>query len=152
MVYAWPSNGGRLELHNPSALELDFLGIQDPFTECNKSVNPVEEDAFVHRLRRLGGVFFEHRYGIRTGEVKDNEVHTWLGWPEDEQHRGGVWMVKVKHGQTSERKTGMIRLAKTMQDRCRAIELCGGEFYAEPAEEVLVPINPRPWRRGMMVQ
>ena len=149
VVYAWPSTGGRFELQNPGALELDVLRIEDPFTECNRSYNTIEEDAFVHRLRRLGGIFFEHQYGTRTDELRDNEVHTWLGWPEDEEHKGGVWMVKVKYNEVYERRTGRIRLAKTMQDRCRAIEMCGGVFYATPTEEHLVPMKPIPYPNGM---
>jgi hypothetical protein len=47
VVYAWPSTGGRLELQDASALELDFLGIQDHFTEAESSPNATEEDAFV---------------------------------------------------------------------------------------------------------
>ena len=149
VVYAWPSTGGRFELQNPSVLELDILGIEDRFTECNKSYNTIEEDAFVYRLRRLGGVFFERQYGVRIDELRDNEIHTWLGWPKDEEHKGGVWMLKVKYNETYERRTGRIRLAKTMQERCRAIEMCGGVFYATPTEEHLVPMEPIPYPNGM---
>ena len=148
MIYAWPSTGGRFELRDPGALELDVLGIEDPFTECNKSYDPVEEDAFVHRLRRVGGIFFEHQYGSRRDELRANEIHTWLGWPEDEEHKGGVWMIKVKFSETFERRTGRIRLAKTMQERCRAIEMCGGFFYATPTEEHLVPMEPVSYPNG----
>ena len=60
VVYAWPSTGGRLELQNPSVFELDILGIQDHSTEHSKSTNPIDEDAFAVRLRRLGGTFYKY--------------------------------------------------------------------------------------------
>lgn len=144
VVYAWPSTGGRFELQNPSAFELDVLGIEDHLAERNKSADAMEEDAFVERLRRLGGTFYEYQYGIRRGEHLFDEIHTWLGWPEDEEHEGGVWMLKAKWSERSDKMTGRIRLATTMQDRCRAIEICGGVFYASPTEEHLVPMEPIP--------
>lgn len=144
IVYAWPSSGGRLELQSPSAFELDFLGIEDHLAERNKSADAIEEDAFVARLRRLGGIFYEHQYGFRRGEHLSNETHTWLGWPEDEEHKGGVWVLKVKWIDRREKMTGRIRLATTMQDRCRAIEMSGGVFYASPTEDHLVPMEPTP--------
>ncbi len=147
-VYAWPSTGGRLELQNPSALELDILGIEDHFNESNKSNDAVEEDAFFLRLRRLGGTFYEYQYGSRHEELRGAEIHTWLGWPEDEEHKGGVWVLKLKWSELRSpvrpRMTGRIRLARTMQDRCRAIEMCGGIFYANPPDEHLVPMEPMP--------
>ncbi|KIW68436.1 hypothetical protein PV04_04382 [Phialophora macrospora] len=147
-VYAWPSTGGRLELPNPSALELDLLGIEDHFNESNKSIDTTEEDAFALRVRRLGGTFYEYQYGSRREELRDAEIHSWLGWPEDEEHKGGVWVLKLKWSELRSpfrpRMTGRIRLAKTMQDRCRAIEMCGGTFYANPTDEHLVPMDPMP--------
>ena len=143
IVYAWPSTGGRLELLDPSPFDLTFLGIEDHLVECNKSTNSTEEDAFVAKLRRLGGTFYEYTYGVRealfSDGLEDDSLVTWLGWPEDEAHQGGVWVLKIK--QNEMRKTGRIRLATTMQDRCRAIELCGGEFFAVPGEEHLVSME-----------
>ena len=57
-------------------------------------------------------------------------------------------MIKVKFSETFERRTGRIRLAKTMQERCRAIEMCGGLFYATPTEEHLVPMEPVTYPNG----
>jgi hypothetical protein len=143
-VYAWPSTGGRFELQNPSAFELDYLGIEDHSAESNNSADTTEEDAFVRRLRHLGGTFYEYQYGTRRNEDRQAELLTWLGWPEDEEHKGGVWVLKVKRSETFKVMTGRIRLAKTMQDRCRMIEICGGVFYASPTEEQLVPMEPVP--------
>lgn len=143
-IYAWPSTGGRFELQNPSAFELDYLGIEDHFAESNNSADTTEEDAFVQRLRHLGGTFYEYQYAVRGREGHQAELLTWLGWPDDEEHKGGVWVLKVKRSDTFEVMTGRIRLAKTMQDRCRMIELCGGVFYASPTEEQLVPMEPVP--------
>src|SRR5271163_4380645 len=75
VVYAWPSTGGRLELENPSVLELDTLGIEDRLTESNRSIQATEEDAFVLRLRRLGGTFYQYDNGFRRNELKDAEIH-----------------------------------------------------------------------------
>jgi len=143
-VYAWPSTGGRLELENPSAFELDILGIENHFMESNRSTDTIEEDSFALRLRRLGGTFYEYKYGIRRDELKNAEIHTWLGWPEDEEHKGGVWVLKLKKSEIrfENRMTGRIRLATTMQDRCRAIEMCGGVFYAHLTDEHLVSMEP----------
>lgn len=152
VAYAWPSTGGRLELQNPSPFELDILGIEDHFTDSNRSADATDEDAFVRRLRRLGGTFYEYQYGIKNGEYSYAEIHTWLGWPEDEDHKGGVWVLKVKRSETFEKMTGKIRLAKTMQDRCRAIKMCGGVFYDSLTEEHLVPIEPIPYPSGMGFQ
>jgi len=71
-----------------------------------------------------------------------------LGWPEDEEHKGGVWVLKLKRseirGPDENRMTGRIRLARTIQERCRAIEMCGGTFYAHPTDEHLVSMDPMP--------
>lgn len=133
---------------NPSAFELDILGIENHLTESDRSADATEEDAFALRLRRLGGVFYRYRYGVRHGELLDDEIHTWLGWPEDREHKGGVWVLKLKRnemrGPFENRMTGRIRLAGTMPDRCRAIEMCGGTFHARPTDEHLVPLEPMP--------
>lgn len=147
-VYAWPSTGGRLELQNPSAFELDMLGITDHFTESNKSTDATEEDSFVLKFRRLGGTFYQYKHGVRHGELEEAEIHTWLGWPEDEEHKGGVWVLKLTwtemRKRSPSRMTARIGLATTMQDRCRAIEMCGGTFYANPTDEHLVSMEPMP--------
>jgi hypothetical protein len=148
IVYAWPSTGGRLELENPSALELDILGIENHLTESNRSTEATEEDSFALRLRRLGGTFYQYDSSFRRNELRDAEIHTWLGWPEDEEHKGGVWVLKLKksemYGPDENRMTGRIKLARTMQERCRAIEMCGGTFYAHPTDEHLVSLDPMP--------
>jgi len=120
-VYAWPSTGGRLELENPSAFELDILDIE------------------IILRRAIGRPY---QYGIRRNELKDAEIYTWLGWPEDEEHKGGVWVLKKSEMRFENRMTGRIRLAKTMQDRCRAVEMCCGIFYAHPTDEHLVSTQP----------
>lgn len=149
VVYAWPSTGGRLELQNPSAFELDILGVRDYSTESNRSTDAAEEDAFVQRLRRLGGTFYKYQYGIRHRDDLGREIDTWLGWPEDEEHKGGVWVLKIQKSEALVKMTGRIRLATTMQDRCRAIEMCGGVFYASPTEGHLVPMEPISHPSGM---
>lgn len=145
-VYAWPSTGGRFELEDPSAFELDVLGITNHFTECSNSANFTEEDDFVQKLRLLGGTFYEHAYWIRYKDAKRDEIHTWLGWPEDEEHRGGVWMLTLRRSEMYQRKTARIKLARTMQERCQAIQMCGGVFYAFPTDEHRVPMVPMPSR------
>lgn len=149
VVYAWPSAGGRLELQNPGPFELAFLGIEDRLNEMNSSLDPAIEDTFAQRLRYLGGTFYEHQYGERYREFEQETLITWLGWPEDEEHSGGVWVLqttqsRLESSHPNDNKTGRIRLAATMQERCRAIEMCGGTFYASPTEEHLVPMRPAP--------
>lgn len=143
-VYAWPSIGGRLELRNPSAFELEVLGIEDASLEINCSADFGVEDAFAYKLRSLGGTFSEHSYLTKGSPLDREEVHTWLGWPQDEAHKGGVWVLALEERHTWDRKTGRIRLARTMEERCRAIELCGGTFYPTVGDEHLVPMEPLP--------
>lgn len=62
-LYGWPSTGGRYTLQNPSAFELDFLGV-DRFVESKKASTAEDEDAFClkgpparqHILRVLAGL------------------------------------------------------------------------------------------------
>jgi hypothetical protein len=67
-----------------------------------------------------------------------------LGWPDDEEHCGGVWVLKGTKLEMSGKKAGRVRLATSMQDRCRASEMCGGVFYQVPPEEHFVPLGPVP--------
>jgi hypothetical protein len=114
VIWAWPSTGGRLELHNQgAAFELDHSGIVDHLTECDMSNNVTEEDAF--------GIFCEYQYGFRHGEEQDDDIHTWLCWPEDDEQRGGAWVLKARKADTKERVTGRIRLASTMGDAVRRL-------------------------------
>ena len=141
-----------MELENPSVFEIYILGIQDYSAEHNKSTDPVEEDAIATRLRRLGGTFYKYIYGMKDYENRDAKIHTWFGWPEDDEHEGGVWVLKLTKDDTFERNTGRIRLATSMQDRCWAIEMCGGVFCASPTEEHLVSIEAVPHQCGMTAQ
>jgi hypothetical protein len=43
-------------------------------------------------------------------------------------------------------------MATSMQDRCQAIEMCGGVFYASRADEHLVPVEDVPHSCGMNAQ
>jgi hypothetical protein len=128
-LYGWPSTGGRHTLENSSALELDFLGV-DRFVESEKAAKAEDEDAFCLKLRRLSGTFCEFSHGLKTGERLDNEVHSFLGWPDD----GGVWLLELSREEAYDRKVGAFRLAKTMEERCHEIQMCGGTFYADPTE------------------
>ena len=134
VVYAWPSTGGRLELQDATPPELDFLGIQDHFTHLERSYNVTEEYAFAMKLQRLDRTSYQYHAGVKRGDLKDNEVHKWLGWPDDDQHRGGVWVLKLKYSELrfgrlwENRKTGRIRLARTTvrrsgveRSRCGAV-------------------------------
>ena len=57
------------------------------------------------------------------GEV----VETFLGWPEN----GGVWVLRETWDDSEGRAVARIKLAKTMEERCRAIEMSGGTFYLD---------------------
>lgn len=146
-VYAWPSTGGRFELKNPGTFELDFLGIEGHVIDSNSSTDYAEEDAFVTKIRSLGGIFYPYQFRSRRWRSHldgEEDTFTWLGWPEDDAHRGGVWMLKVKQTAMRANKTGRIRLARNMEERCRAIELCGGVFYPIPTDEHIVAMEPSP--------
>lgn len=148
-IYAWPSTGGRLELQDPGAFELEYLGIDQPLVETNCSADLAEEDDFVRKVRLLGGVFYPYAYlerRWRSPHDGNADIYTWLGWPEDEVHQGGVWMLTMEQTRTemSSRQIGRIKLARTMQERCQAIEMCGGTFYAIPDEHHMVALEPEP--------
>jgi hypothetical protein len=53
-------------------------------------------------------------------------------------------VLKLKYIEKRDRMTGRIKLARTMGERCRAIEMCGGTFYPNPTDEHLVSLDPLP--------
>lgn len=97
-------------------------------TSCHSGLSGTSGDTAT--LRRLGGTFCEFSHGLKTGELLNNKVHSFLGWPED----GGVWLLELSRKEAYDRRVGAIRLAKTMEERCHEIQMCGGTFCADPTE------------------
>ncbi len=70
----------------------------------------------------------------RDMKLSEMEVLT-LGWPEV----GGVWVLRRPSRWGEDRGWSLrIRNAVTMKERCEAIEMSGGVFYARPEENVFV--------------
>ena len=136
-VMCWPSVGGIIINPHVSSVELDFLHLSR-FEVTPRSSNADEEDAFCRQLRRTGGKWWIH-YGdftetdrrTRPRSEKEREELV-LGWPED----GGVWVLRERNWNDLLRKPGLSRLtnAHTMEERCKAMEMSGAVYYANPKD------------------
>ena len=129
-LYGWPSTGGRLTILSPSAFELDYLNV-NRFTTSERADEPATEDAFCLQMKRLGATFIQWgRALFIDAEKAAEEIHTILGWPAS----GGVWVIRETWEALYDRDVGRVKLAKTMEERCRAIEMSGGTFFANPSD------------------
>ncbi|KXH53422.1 hypothetical protein CNYM01_01167 [Colletotrichum nymphaeae SA-01] len=153
MVYGWPSTGGFYMLHC-DGVDLEFLGL-NRLVPTPRSDDSADEDAHCINMRKLGAKFYksdwdyhlkttthenpQDRYqkAIRLGKdnlsaaeetykVAEKFIEV-FGWPTT----GGVWALKLS---TDKIHTFGIRNAFTMDEKCRAIEMMGGVFYADPNE------------------
>jgi hypothetical protein len=134
-VKGFPSTGG-VYIHSCSAMELDFLGL-DRFETAPPSSVPAEEDDFCARLQLLGAVWW------RSVAEKD-KAHAWaaLRHPKDSKSKirflgveeGGVWALEIERRDGVEKGVGRIENALTMEEKCRAIERFGGDFYPDPTQ------------------
>ncbi|KXH44443.1 hypothetical protein CSIM01_13799 [Colletotrichum simmondsii] len=153
MVYGWPSTGGFYMLQC-DGVDLEFLGV-DRLVPTPRSDDPAEEDTHCINMRKLGAKFYQSdwdyylkttthedlqdRYQKAMELGKDNffaaeeankaaeKFIKVFGWPTT----GGVWALKVS---TDKVHSFGIRNAFTMDEKCRAIEMMGGVFYADPHE------------------
>ncbi|KAI9714799.1 MAG: hypothetical protein M1820_000088 [Bogoriella megaspora] len=136
-VRCWPSKGGIVAHDTCSIFEVNFLGL-DPLntTPSNRDSDPEEEDRFCNRLRMIGGRSSKtesayNSYSIVVGSRDTWDV--WLGWPGEKGREGkeGVWVLKLNHVDGRFKGAGRIRNMSTMGDRCKAIEMLGGQFYKD---------------------
>jgi len=127
IVYGWPSTGGIWVHADCYAVELDFLGLSRFEPSDTERFSPAEDD-FCRRLEMIGADFYarEYDYNIQTYTYKESGV--WYGWPENAPD-GGVWVLRTKGIEDAELGVARIRNARTMEERCKAIEMLGGKFY-----------------------
>jgi hypothetical protein len=84
-------------------------------------------------VRQLGATWFldEEEYVldcIRDSESWDPFID--VGWPAG----GGVWVLKLTHGEAIRRGTARINITRDMEERCRVIEQLEGTYYANPKD------------------
>ncbi|TVY84132.1 hypothetical protein LSUE1_G002189 [Lachnellula suecica] len=138
IVRGWPSIGGIIVNTHVSSVELDWLGLSR-FEASPRSTIADEEDTFCRRLRRTGAKWwssysdFEEAMDARMRPISANEREALLlGWPEN----GGVWVMRADNWYDLGVAPGSWRLsnAHTMEERCRAMEMSGAIFYANPED------------------
>jgi hypothetical protein len=135
VVRGFPSTGG-VYIHSCSVMELDFLGL-DRFETAPRSSDPAEEDDFCARLQLFGAVWW-------PSVADKDEAHAWaaLRHPNDRKSKirfigveqGGVWALEIDRREGVEKGVGRIENAMTMEEKCRAIEKFGGDFYPDPTQ------------------
>ncbi|KAL8744301.1 MAG: hypothetical protein Q9190_003444 [Brigantiaea leucoxantha] len=134
LVRGFPSKSGIYLLRDAGPVEPEFLSL-DRFHETLRSDEPAEEDAFCQRMRGMGAQWFENereadersppkvRDGKRVGKIE-----VWLGWPQS----GGIWVLEIEEFEGARRGVGgRIKNAKSMEERCRFIEMLGGVFFSD---------------------
>lgn len=130
IVYGWPSTGG-IWVHEPCyGIELEFLGLSRFEISATERFS-AEEDAFCERLEWIGGEFYESELIYNRKMSTYHSSRSWYGWP-GAVPAGGVWALWTGEGDTDGAVLGVSRIrdALTMEERCEAIEMLGGRFYA----------------------
>lgn len=138
IVMCWPSVGGIIVNTHVSSVELDFLNLPR-FEASRRSNNISEEDVFCRKLRKTGGKWWDNYWDfleavdsrMRPISTKEREALL-LGWPAD----GGVWVMKALNWYNFGVEPGSWRLrnAHTMGERCKAMEMSGATYYANPED------------------
>jgi hypothetical protein len=137
-VMCWPSIGGIIVNWHVTSVELDFLNLSR-FEASPRSSNADKEDAFCRLLRRTGGKWWSDYWDfmqavdakMRPMSAKEREALL-LGWPED----GGVLVMRESDWYEFGKEPGSWRLrnAHTMEERCKAMEMSGAVYYANPED------------------
>jgi hypothetical protein len=133
IVRCWPSVGGIVVAEHAHAVELEYIGA-DRFRPEPRSNNATEEDKFCMKLRKIGGKWWKHYADFEDATIHkrrmmypDERDVLILGWPED----GGVWVMREHIWKNVGVKFGPVWNALNMRERCKAIEIVGGTFYAK---------------------
>lgn len=124
-VYGWPTTGGVWIHDRCSGIELEFLNLSRFELTPTQRWSP-EEDEFCRRLERIGAHFLKDEKEFTSTLEIPWVSSLWYGWPSS----GGVWALRLDDELKGARLgVGRIKNALTMDERCRAIEMLGGEFY-----------------------
>ncbi|KAK1982282.1 hypothetical protein LZ30DRAFT_539212, partial [Colletotrichum cereale] len=135
-VQGWPSKGGVYIIRDCIGLELDFLEV-DRFKPALRSDDQAQEDVHCARMRQLGAEWWKSDQALAYAELFGDDRNDHLqdlviiaGWPDS----GGVWVPTKPRETAAEMGTGMIRLARDMDERCHLIKEFGGTFYEDPKD------------------
>lgn len=136
IVMCYPSVGGIIINRHVSSVELDFLNLSR-FEPTPRFSDPIEEDMFCRQLRRTGGKwwasFASYHWVVvlKSGPMSAKEREALvLGWPE----HGGVWVMRESNWGDISRGGWGWRNAYTMEERCKALEMSGAVYYANPED------------------
>ncbi|KAF5518717.1 hypothetical protein CGCA056_v009535 [Colletotrichum aenigma] len=135
-VQGWPSKGGTYILKDCVRVELDFLEV-DRFKPSRRSDDEEEEDAHCERMRKLGATWWKSDQALAVAELFGAKEKKHLQdpviiarWPAS----GGVWVLTKPRIEAIKMGTGIIKLSKDIEERCRLIKELGGVFYEDPKE------------------
>lgn len=156
-LWGWPSRGGLIVLEDATALDFEFLGLDNINPPLRRDPNQDNEDRLCRRLLLLGARWFDsrERYGTTTDtadshdptitDLEDGQTRPptlmesrWVrvGYPASTE--GGFWVAEFDtplwtprepHNLVPPQAAG-VALAKTMDEKCEIIQRIGGKFYA----------------------
>jgi hypothetical protein len=148
-IYAWPCRGGTVIKENADIVDMAFLGFDrfSPPTHRFPSDEQAKEDEFARELLKTGGKLWANQrrfaqVGMGWEEAEGEErMCRFFGW-----ERGGVWALCFDVDDEEQPEAGRLKLAVTMEERCRILEKLGARFFADPKEcegleEVLRPLH-----------
>ncbi|KAH9211335.1 hypothetical protein DL95DRAFT_392515 [Leptodontidium sp. 2 PMI_412] len=135
-IFCYPSVGGFIVNEHITSVELDFLNLSR-FEKTPRSSDPDEEDMFCRQLRRTGARWWDSYYSWDLVVVqksapmsaKEREALV-LGWPE----KGGVWVIREHNWGRLGSRGWTWTNAHTMEERCKALEMLGAVYYANPED------------------
>lgn len=157
-LQSYPSIGGVVLLHNPSAVDLQYLQLPRTHDEERPlDIDPQKEDELAVRMLQVGAywwpdwtTYLTHRNKLDEGFSYDfhfpPEVH--VGYPST----GGVWVAKYtqdRHygdddgGQKSwlpprpPRWSNRMRYVLSMDEKCEAMKDLGGATFYDKVEDCL---------------
>ena len=137
VVRGYPSFGGII-LGEFDAAELEWLNVSRSENQY-RSPDPAVEDKFCYQMLHLGA-----RWG-KSESFHDKRASDTSGgypWPDHfppgldvgYPSTGGVWVFKIKSGESLPNGFGKVELAFTMDERSAALEKMGATFYGNVDE------------------
>ena len=140
-VYGWPSTrGGVIVRSNCDIVELRYLGLEPLEAPASRHEDQASEDEFCDNLTKIGGRWWSSRkrflyvtnevFFPREEEPTDDELGlVWIGWPEG----GGLLVLEDIRDALRDRQVGILRLATTMEERCRLLrDRLGATYFEDP--------------------
>ena len=137
-IFAYPSTGGIIVKEPAETVDFESLNL-NRFRSSTRADDQVE-DEFCKRLKMVGGKWWssQERYTDvllgEHGKTEEEEEMVVLGWPEEDQKKGGVWILRFKEKEKP-RDFGKLYFAMNMTEKCEIIMEFGGTFH-DYAEDV----------------